>query len=135
MKLQHVATDLVHQVWPSIVGMVDRANEFGGDDYTTDQMKVYLATGQWTLGVFVDDKNVIRGAVSLTFINYPNDRVAFITFIGGKNIFTEDLSEQLKVFAKNFGATKLQGAVRDSVAKLAKRLGYYKRYTTIEIRI
>ena len=134
MKLQHVPIEFVNVTWPRIEKFVSEASKFG-EDYTTEQIKVYLATGQWTLGVFVDDNNVIHGAVSLTFFNYPNDRIAFITFIGGRDIFTEDLSAQLKEMAKRFGATKLQGVVRDSVARLAKRLGFYKRYTTIETKI
>jgi len=134
MKLQHVPLEYVISTWPKVERFVDEASKFG-EDYTTEQIKVYLATGQWTLAVFVDDNNEIQGAVALSFFNYPNDRIAFITFIGGKSIFTEDLLAQLKNLSMRFGATKIQGAVRDSVARLSSRLGFYKRYTIIETKI
>jgi len=125
----------VHQVWPLVEKYIIDALQYGGDDYTLDQVKVFLANGQWILLVAADEQNVIHGAATVNFINYPNDRVAFITFIGGKLISNKDTFAQLKTVLNGFGATKIQGAAREAIARLWSRYGFEKRYIIVEAKI
>ena len=106
----------VSQAWPLVEKYIESAVSWGGDDYTLDQVKVYLASGQWLLLVALDEQGSIHGAATVNFINMPNDRVAFITFIGGKLISNKDTFSQMAGILKGFGATKIQGAARESIA-------------------
>jgi hypothetical protein len=84
-KVQPVPVQLVNQIWSKVEPFIKSAEEkFGGSEYTTEQIKVYLVTGQMMLLVATDDNLEIQGAATVSFINYPNDRVAFVTSIGGK---------------------------------------------------
>jgi hypothetical protein len=87
------------------------------------------------LVVAVDDEGAIHGAATVSFLNYPNDRVAFITFIGGKLISNKDTFEQFKNLLKANGATKIQGAAREAIARLWSRYGFEERYRIVETKI
>jgi hypothetical protein len=135
LSLHHVALQHVHQTWPLVEHFIARAQEHGGDDYTLDQIKMFVAQGQWVLVVAVDEEGKLHGAATVNFSNYPNDRIAFITFIGGKFIANQEILLQLKSMLQKMGATKIQAAVRPSMAKLLSRTGFKERYTIVETKI
>jgi hypothetical protein len=111
------------------------AMEYGHGDYTLDQIRMFLNVGQWMLLVAVDEEGKIHGAATSSFINYPNDRVAFITFIGGKLISSKETFKQMSDILKANGATKIQGMARPSIARLWKRYGFEERTMLVETRI
>jgi len=133
--IRPVQPQYVHQTWPLVEKFIADAAQYGGDDYTVEQIKVFLANGEWLLVVAVDEQGAIHGAMTASFINYPNDRVAFVTATGGKMIINADSLEQLKAILKQMGATKIQAAARPAMVKLLSRTGFYERYTTVETRV
>ena len=135
LTIRPISIQYISQIWPLVEKYIAAAEEFDGEDYTVAQIKVYLTTGQWILVVAVDEQGAIHGAMTITFINYPNDRVAFVTSTGGKLIINEDSLTQLKAIVQQMGATKIQAAVRPSMAKLLSRTGFYERYITVETKI
>ena len=135
LTVHHVPTQFVAQAWPLVKKYISDAQQYGGDDYTVEQVQVYLSAGQWVLIVAVDEEGVIHGAATATFINYPNDRVAFITFIGGKLVSSKEVVAQLGAVLKGFGATKIQGAARESIARLWRRFGFEERYRVVELKV
>jgi hypothetical protein len=135
MKVQHVPVEYIAQTWPLVEKHISSAEKFGGDDYTADQIKVYLAKNLWTLLVAVDDDNQVQGAATVAFQNYPNDRVAFVTTMGGTLMVNEEVLGSLKQVLKGFGATKIQGAMRPSMVRLSQKVGFVERYTVVELKI
>ena len=135
LTVQHVPQQFVAQTWPLVEEHISSANKYGGDDYTLDQIKMYATQGQWVLLVATDEEKKVHGAATVSFLNYPNDRVAFVTSIGGKLISNDDTFEQLKVLLRGMGATKIQGAARESIARLWKRYGFAERYVVVEVKI
>lgn len=135
LKIKVIPVQFVAQAWPLVEKYIVDAIEYGGDDYTLDQVKVYLSLGQWILLTVVDVEGVVHGAITVNFINYPNDRVAFITFIGGKLVSNKDSVAELVAVLKGFGATKIQGATRKSVARLWHRFGFKERYSVVELKV
>lgn len=128
--LQHV-----HQTWPLVEGYLAEALKWGEDDYTAEQAKTYLARGDWLLVVAVDEKKAIKGAAAVNFFNMPNDRVAFVIAIGGKLISNQDTYKQFSELLKSYGATKIQGAAREAIARLWTRYGFKERYRIVEARL
>ena len=135
LSIRHVPIEYVNQAWPLVEKFIESAQEYCGDDYTVSQVKVYVSSGQWLLVVAVDDEGAIHGAATISFLNYPNDRVAFITFIGGKLISNKDTFGQFKNLLKANGATKIQGAAREAIARLWSRYGVEERYRIVETKI
>ena len=85
MQVQRVDISHVNQVWPMVEQFIADALTHSKDDYTLEQAKTLVAMGHWTLLVAVEEGS-IEGAATVSFSNRPNDRVAFITAIGGKLI-------------------------------------------------
>jgi len=96
---------------------------------------MFLTSGQWTLFVAVDEENKIHGAMTISYINYPLHRVAFVTTTGGKFIANPDLLEQLKALVKINGATKIQAYCRESMVRLLARANFEPRNTLVEVLV
>ena len=125
----------LHQHWEEIAKYLNPALELSGvEEFTLDQMKVYILNGSWTLFVVVEEEKLC-GAVVVAFSNYPNHRVAFVTAIGGKFISSKETFEKFKVALKNMGATKIQGGARESVARLWNRLGFKNKQILVEYKL
>jgi hypothetical protein len=132
MNIQLVPLSLIHQTWPLVERFIADALQWGEDDYTVEQVKVYITKGEWMLLVAIDEGGVIQGAAAVNIYNMPNSRVAFVVAIGGKLISSNETYAQLCALLKSFGATKIQGVARESIARLWKRYGFRERYILVE---
>lgn len=135
LTIKPVPVQLVNQTWTLVEGFLADALKWGEDDYTAEQAKVFIAKGDWLLVVAVDEENAIHGAAAVNFFNMPNDRVAFVIAIGGKLISNQDTYAQFSELLKTYGATKIQGAARESIARLWTRYGFKERYRIVEARL
>lgn len=141
LKIRHVDTSYVQQVWPMVEPFLEEAMAKGGDfpewaqDYTVSHIQSFLTNGAWLLVVAADDEGTIHGAATVSFINYPMHRVAFVTAIGGKLISNQETFDQFKTLLKMRGATKIQGYGRDAIVRLWKRYNFEPRNTLVEVLI
>jgi hypothetical protein len=132
MKVEQVPPQYIHQVWPDVVGFIEDALQYGCGEYNADQMKVMILRGEQILLVAVEE-NAIKGAATVQFIDYPNYRVAYVTSIGGRLIANKDMFKELTDWCKFNGASKIQGAARESIERLWKRLfNFERRYVIVE---
>lgn len=134
MKIQHVDTNYVAQVWPKVADYIESALAYQ-DDYTLEHVRLYLSTGQWTLVVAVADDGYIQGAAAISFINRPKDRVAFVVAMGGKLITSQETFFEFKDLLKAFGATYIEGASRETAARLWLRYGLEEKYRIVGAKL
>ena len=134
MQVQRVDISHVNQVWPVVEPFIASALDHAKNDYTVEQAKTLVAMGSWTLLVAVDNSGV-QGAATVSLNNRPNDRVAFITAIGGKLISSPETVEQLKAVLGSIGATYIEGAARESIARLWSRYGFEEKYRIVGVKI
>ena len=132
LTVNYVPHHLCAQTWPKVEGFIAEAMKHGFGDYTLEQAKLLVNMGSWLLLVAVDDQGVIHGAATVSFLNNPNHRSAFITFIGGRLISNKETFKQMCDILKANGATRVQGMARPSIARLWKRYGFYERTTLVE---
>lgn len=135
LTVKYVQKEHAAQMWPLVETYIKSAMEHGHGDYTLDQVKLLVCMGQWLLMIAMDEDSKIHGAATASFMNYPNDRVGFITFIGGKLITNQETFKQMCDILKQRGATKVQGMARPAIARLWKRYGFNERSTLVEVRI
>ena len=135
LTIQPVHVSVFHQTWPLVEEFLAEALKWGEDDYTVDQAKACLANGSWLLVVATDEENKIHGAAAVNIYNMPNDRVAFVTAIGGKLISNQDTYAQFTALLRAYGATKIQGAAREAIARLWTRYGFKERYRIVEAKL
>jgi hypothetical protein len=135
MQVIHLNAAYIHQHWGAIAEYLQPALDLSGvEEFNLDQLKVFIANGTWSLFVVIE-KNKLCGAVVVSFANYPNDRIAFVTAIGGKFISSKETSDKFKELLKTMGATKIQGYARESVARLWKRIGFENKQILVEYRL
>lgn len=136
LTIQYVPLQFVHQVWPQVEHYLRDALEQGGvTDYDVGQLKGMVAAGGQELFVAVNENAQVKGAATVQFNNYPNNRVAFVTAIGGRLISNEDTWEQFAELLKTKGATKVAGAARDSIVRLWRRYNFEPKYTVVEVTL
>ena len=135
MKIQHVPVAFAAQTWGLVQDFLAESQQYAQDDYTLDQIQMYVCTGQWLLLVATDDAQKLCGAMTVEFVNKPTKRVAFVTGTGGKFIINEDTFKQLKNICQLNGATTIECATRDSVAKLLLRFGFTEKYKILEVSL
>ena len=133
MKIQRVDPAYVHTVWPQVSGFIADALAYQ-NDYTLEQVKVYVSGGEWVLFVAADDLE-IHGAVVVQFFNRPNDRVAFVIALGGHLVSNKDTFAQLQDVCRLMGATAIEGAARESVARLWTRYGFTEKYRIVGVKL
>jgi len=136
MKIQPVLTQHAQQVWPMVAHHVVSGLNYSQGDYQAEHAKVYLANGQWLLLIARDDSDNVTGAATVEFINRPNDRVAFFTSVGGKFLTTLEVFAQVRDILKTYGATKIEGAARESAARLwQSKFGFEEKYKIVEVSL
>jgi hypothetical protein len=135
ITVKPVFSEFFHQTWSLVEELFVKANKYDSGDYTIDQIKAFLANGNWVLLVATDEENVIHGVASISFYNMPNYRVGFITAMAGKAIVNEDVYAQVCRFIKANGATRVQCAARESAARLYKQVGMQERHVIMETKL
>ena len=135
MKVSYVPVEAVNRVWPSVERFISDGLSHSHGEYNAEHAKVYVTTGAWKLLVAADENGEVLGACTVEFFNRPNDRVAFITAIGGRLISNKDTFRQLGDVLRYFGATKIEGSARESIARLWKRYGFAEKYRIVEVSL
>jgi hypothetical protein len=135
ITVQYVPVEHAAQSWPLVEEHIQAALPYGNGDYTLDQVKLLVSLGQWLLLVAVDDEKGVCGAATVSFLNFPNYRSAFITFIGGKLISNPETFKQMCAILKTRGATRVQGMARPAIARLWKRYGFSEVSTLVEVKL
>ena len=115
-----VAPNFIYDVWKDVESFLNASINVSGGDFTLDQLKFSLGRGEQTLLVSVNEQNVINGAMTVEFINRPNDRVMFITALGGHGIVNDKTFSQVESWAKSQGATKASAWAQEAQARLYK---------------
>ena len=134
MKVQTVSVEYITQIWSGVAPYIERALQYT-DDYSLDQVKVFLTTGSWLLLVAVDDLQQIHGVATVAFNNGVNDRTAIITTLGGRKVVNQDIFNQVCRIVRGMGATRMQIYTRDSAIRLYEKVGFKKKVTLMEHNI
>jgi hypothetical protein len=135
MRVDVVPLEWVNNVWSKVEPFFIEAAKHG-DDYSVEQLKVFATRGDWLLLVAVEEENKICGAMLLNFFNRPNARIAFVMAVGGKLISTKETFEQFKAIVASRGATEIEGAARESVARLWRQnFGFVEKHRIVGVKL
>lgn len=117
MKLQQVNPNYVCQLWDIIEPMLNKGIQQDGE-YSIDQLKGMLATGERTLLV-ADKDGEIKGACAVSIALHPNKSVCWIMSLGGSDgvLF---LAKELEKWAKSQGCTDIKGSTTRGLSNVLK---------------
>ena len=129
-----VPTNHVHQFWNLAEDHLQKAIDTGNGEFTADQLKQYVAQGQSTLLLIMGIDNVCYGALTVQWVLYPNDRVCYVTYLGGRGVFS--CWEQFLTWIKNSGGTKLQcSTALPQLIRLYEKYKFKPKYTLMEYKL
>ena len=135
-RLEVVSPNHIYHVWDKVKDYLASGLELSGGEYNVDHLKLYLTSGQQTLLIIIDGEQKIHGAIAIEFTNFPNDRVAYITSIGGRHMTSPDLWAQFENTLRQLGATTIRGGAHESVARLWRKLfKFEQRYIVVEKKL
>ena len=118
--VQIVAPNNIYNVWEDVKEYLNASINVSTHDCTIEQLKMLLVRGEQTLLVSVNENSKLNGAMTVEFINYPNNRVMHITALGGHGIVNNETFSQVESWAKMQGATKASAWAQEAQARLYK---------------
>lgn len=131
--VQIVPPNQIYQVWDKVEPYIAEALKKSSGEYNADQLKVLLVQGQQIMLVAVNDNETVHGVCTVEFINYPNDRIAYVTCFGGVDVANNNIWSQFEEWLKLSGATKFRAATFESAARLYnKAFGTTSKYIIVE---
>jgi hypothetical protein len=132
-QVQIVSPNQIYGVWDQIEPYFTEALKRSGGEYNAEQLKTLIIQGQQVLLVAVNENNIIHGVCTVEFINYPNDRIAYVTAFAGNNVANKDIWAQFENWLKLSGATKFRASTYESAARLYNRaFGTVNKYIVVE---
>ena len=138
LKVQHVASENIHQVWPLVepwfLPVFEKSD--ASRYFDIGHLKYLFIRGEQVLVVGSDKEGIIRGAVAIQWVNHPKARVAYITAIGGRMISSKENHAEFINWVRAHGGTRIEGSANEAIARLWKqKLGYSPRQITVELEI
>ena len=135
-RLEVVSPNHIYHVWDKVKDYLENGLKLSGGEYGVEHLKLYLTSGQQTLLVIIDEEHNIHGAFTVEITNFPNERIAFTTSVGGKGITEQGLWNQYEQWLKDNGVTMIRGAAHETVARLWRRkFGVQSRYIIVEKKL
>ena len=129
-----VPTSHIHHYWHLAEKHLQRAIDTGNGEFTIDQLRQFVSQGNSTLFLVMNGDSC-ECAFTVQWVMYPNDRVAYITYIGG--ITNQRCWEQYLTWVRNNGGTKVQGSTaKEGIVRLwRKKFGLKPKYTLMELQL
>ena len=130
--LQYIQPSDINAIWNKVEEFIANGLK-GANEYNVKHAKQYLLNGSQSLLAIIEDDNIV-GAIVIEFASYPNERIAFVSSVGGKGI--KQIWEQLISWCKQNGATVIRGCASEAIARLWRmQLGCQTRYLVVEKKL
>lgn len=127
-QFSHIDPIYLDTVWPHVEALLFSAVAKAHGEVDISQLRAEIGRGDVCLVVWEEGGQVIS-AGTVTFINYPNYRVAYVSFLSGR--FSAESFEALKAWCRSLGASKIQCWTDDAIARLYERYGAVKAYNVM----
>ena len=131
-----VGPDQIHRLWSEVEDWLKASIELTNNECTIEQLKGLVARGVQTLLVSTCEDNELTGAMTVEIYNYPNERVMFISALGGKGIVNKQTFSQVEEWARMQGATKVIAWAKEGQVRLYKqKAGFISNRYVVEKKI
>lgn len=134
-EVKEVPVEYVNKAWSEVEHFLVKSVAYSKGELTIEETKMRLLDGSWILFVALDDVEEVKGAATVCFYNRMDNRVAYVTNIGGRLLADLETFSHFCEHLKKHGATCIEGAVRESLMRLWARLGARKKTTIVQISL
>lgn len=136
MNLQLVPHTHIDTVWPTVAPLLAQActSKAACGEITIEQMRMAIVEKVKHLVVALEGE-VIVGAGTIEFLQYPQKRVALISALGGRGLCDQAAFDTVKEWCKSMGASELRVYAKDAQFRLFARVGLVKLYNTLGVEL
>jgi hypothetical protein len=135
LQVKYIPIHGIHSVWGAVEPFIAASNQYAHGELSVEEVKVRICDGTWLLVVATDDDEQIHGAAVVNFYNRTDNRVAYVSCIGGKFLANRDTFSQFCDLLRAYGATCIEGSVRKSLMRLWARLGAREKSINIQFAL
>lgn len=123
MPLYQVTPQELPQVWSIVAPMLQRAIDLDPDLITVEQVEFAVRTGRTYLLVWDEPGEGVTGAATVDIIDYPRERVAHVSLMGGKSIVRTHVFDEAKNWMRYMGATTAQCWAKGTLVQMYEKMG------------
>ena len=132
--LYQITPNQLPQVWSIAAPMLQRAIDLDPDLITIEQVEYSIRTGRVFLLVWKEE-DVITGAVTVEFIDYPRERVAHVNLMGGQGIVRTHVFDAAKDWMRAYGATTAQCWAKGTLVNMYEKMGMENTHKVMRVKL
>ena len=133
MPLYHIQPRELPQVWGIVAPLLQKAIDLDPNSTSEQHVNYTIRTGTTNLIVWEEPDEGITGAATVSFTDYPTERIAQVHLMGGKGIVREHVFEQAKNWMRANGATKTQCWCQDNLVPMYEKMGMTNAYKVMRM--
>ena len=133
MPLYHIKANELPLVWDAVAPLLQKAIDLDPKSTSTQHVNYTIRTGAMNLLVWEEENEGITGAATVSFTDYPTERIAQVHLMGGKGIVKKHVFEQAQNWMRANGATKAQCWCQDNLVPMYEKMGLNKTHNVMRI--
>jgi hypothetical protein len=115
--------------WDACEPLIAKGLEPGDGEADAEHVLIEIKAQRAHLIVGIDSTSIVRAAMAIQFMPYPNYTVAHVYSIGGRGVLDNAQHwDSIKAWMKQRGASKVQGVCKPAQARLWQKLGFTDTY-------
>jgi len=135
MPLYHIHPRELPQVWDTVAPMLQKAIDLDPNSTSAQHVNYTIRTGAINLLVWDEPGEGITGAATVSFTDYPTERIAHVHLMGGKGIVKKHVFEDAQNWMRAMGATKAQCWCQDNLVPMYEKMGMTNTHKVMRIEL
>jgi hypothetical protein len=135
MPLYHIQPRELPQVWDVVAPLLQKAIDIDPNATTAQHVNYTIRTGAVNLLVWDEPDEGITGAATVSFTDYPNERIAHVHLMGGKGIVKKHVFDEAQNWMRLQGATKAQCWCQDNLVPMYEKMGLKNTHKVMRIEL
>ena len=133
MPIYHIQPRELPQVWDVVAPLLQKAIDLDPTSTSAQHVNYTIRTGAMHLLVWEEPDVGITGAVTVSFTDYPMERVAHVHLLGGKAVVRTHVFEEAQNWMRAMGATKAQCWCQDNLVPMYEKMSMAKAYNVMRM--
>lgn len=135
MPLYHIHPNQLPQVWDVVAPLLQKAIDLDPGATSAEHVNYTIRTGSVHLLVWDEPEEGITGAATVSFTDYPTERVAHVHLMGGKGIVKKHVFEEAQNWMRAGGATRAQCWCQDNLVPMYEKMGMARTHNVMRIKL
>ena len=135
MPLYHIQPRELPQVWDTVAPLLQKAIDLDPNSTSAQHVNYTIRTGSMNLLVWEEPGEGITGAATVSFTDYPTERIAHVHLMGGKGIVKPHVFAEAQNWMRANGATKAQCWCQDNLVPMYQKMGLERTHHVMRIEL